>query len=229
MKNIFFLLSIGLFISGCYPVGMINVNDVVNSQNRNPSTNLNHQYQGTSNANTDSAFSLVDRKIEFEFASIVKDSLADVLIMLTSGYNEGEIVDHMIIHLNDGSEIIGKYTSQSSREYVENYSYNTSIPVTRTKTINDPGGTDIVVQPDGTHQHVHRPASSKMVTVNETDTQTNYGEKSQLFNTGTIELNQENILAIKTSGIKRFEILLENCEVDIKLSSRNNKAIIARL
>ncbi len=191
-------------------------------------TDLNriyHYYKANSNANSKSAFSPIDRKVEFEYFVEHKDSLANVHIMMTSGFNEGGLKELLFIELKNKEQIKIPTGESTIREYVESKTYNYTTPTTSTRTINDPGGVDVQVQPDGTHKHVNRPASSKTVTVTENQTNSGQTDKSQLFNTTTIKLDKYIIGRIKAHGISYFQFQFEHTEIMIKVNQSQSREL----
>lgn len=188
-----------------------------------------HKYLGESNANALSAFKLINRKIEFEYLDIEPDSSALVLIMLTSGLNEGSLKSDIEVILNNGEILLLELANISSNDYVESYNYNTSAPVTKMKTITDPGGIDLVNQPDGTVKHVTRLASTKTVNVTEQQVTNHSGSKTQIFNKAHLRWTKEHITAIKRHGINKFVINFEYASLEISPRKSQNKELKKRL
>mgnify|MGYP003616381262 FL=1 len=186
-SNILLNLGIIVLLSSCN----FNAYNTIEKRNVMPENSLIQSYKGESTASSGSEFGVINRKIEFEYKKNKTDTTIEIVIRVTSGYNEGEILKQIeILTENNGLKMLIP-DQILSREYVEEYRYSTTNPITRQKFINDPGGIDVVVQPDGTYKHVHRAASTKIV--NETENQTNNhsGTKSQIFNELKIILNQE--------------------------------------
>ena len=180
---------------------------------------LAHKYNSTSTSNSKSRFGPVNRIVEFEYNIIAQDSIVEILMMATSGFNEGEITDHILVHLENKETLKVDYDSRTNREYVGSYSNSYTTPVSNTQTITDPGGVDFVTQPDGTVKHVHRSASIKYVNSTEQVTQSNHGSKSQIFNSGKLQFRKSDIDRIKLSGVERFELVLQNSNLILKLTS----------
>jgi len=184
---------------------------------KKPHQILFHHYSGSSNVSPNSSFKLLKRIIEFDFQTVQEDSLILVKINCTSGFDEGQITGKLfVVFENDEVEEIN-LEEITVREYVEQLNYNTTTPVIDTKVINDPGGVDIVVQPDGTHKQVHRAPSSKTVTVTENVTQTNTHLKSQIFNSGQTYFDERLSEKIKELGIRNFEIEMKNARLKVQL------------
>ncbi len=184
-----------------------------------------HYYKASSNANVKSAFSAIDRKVEFEYFVEHKDSLAKVHVMMTSGFNEGNLEELLFIELKNREQIKIPIKGSTTREYVESKTYSYTTPTTSTRTINDPGGVDVKVQPDGTHTHVPRPASSRTVTVTENETKSGKTDKSQLFNTTTLELDKNTISRIKEHGISYFQFQFEHAQIIIKVNASQSREL----
>ena len=195
------------------------------SNTETSSAALYHSYSSKSDANKKSRYKQINRNIEFEYVDIEPDSMAKVILMFNSGLNEGTLEDKLFIHLKNGDELALELASSNSNEYVESYSYNSSVPVTQTKTINDPGGIDLQVQADGTHKQVIRPASSKTVQVTENQNRNHAGSKTQLFNKGRLFLNADHIQQIKTHGIAKFTVYLEDAILDIFPNTSHNNQL----
>lgn len=185
---------------------------------RNSDNNLYHRYEARSSVNPESDFAVQNRKIEFDYDRIAEDSIMEIGVMLTTGYNEGELLPQIELILKN-DEILGlTLDNVITRDYVEHYSYNTSTPVTRFQTVNDPGGVDVVVQPDGTHKHVHRAPSTKTISVNDTETAIHSGSKSQIFNQSKLRLEKRYLELIRNSQIVGFKLYLQNGSLDIRLT-----------
>lgn len=174
------------------------------------SPKLFHQYNAVSTANAKSQFRPLNRLIEFDYKILERDSLVEVMMMLTSGFNEGEIMDHLVIHLQNEESIKVSFETTESREYVETYSYNYTQPVNNTQTVTDFGGTDIVTKADGTVEFVNRPTTTKTVNTTDQVTRNSQGGKSQLFNSAKMQLKKEDITSIKLNGVKSFEVSFQN-------------------
>jgi hypothetical protein len=174
------------------------------------SPKLFHQYNAVSTANAKSQFRPLNRVVEFDYNILERDSLVEVMMMLTSGFNEGEILDHLITHLQNEESIKVNFETQESREYVETYSHNYTQPVNRTQTVTDFGGTDVVTKADGTVEHVQRPMTTKTVNTTEQVAHNSQGGKSQLFNSAKMQLKKDDIASIKINGVDSFEVSLQN-------------------
>lgn len=220
IKTLLFL-GIALLFTACYPLN----NTYRNGAMSQSDDSLFHRYSGKSTVNASSSFGVHSRQIEFEYTILEADSLINLAIMLTSGYNEGELTEPLLVELNNEQQIQLPINSMVSREYVDSYNYNTTRPVAQTKVINDPGGTDVVIQADGTHKHVHRPASTKMVNVTENQVVSNTSSKSQIFNQGTVQLTKQELEAIKTHGIKNFVLQLKQAHLKVMPSSTQKQAL----
>ena len=173
-------------------------------------------YNSQSTMSPKSQFGPINRRVEIEYNILEKDSIIEVLVMTATGFNEGELADHLLIRLQNGESLNVPYTEQNHREYVESYSYNYTQPVYNTQTVTDPGGTDIVTQADGTVKHVHRAASTKVVNSTEQVTRTNQGGKSKLFNNAKAKLNKEDIQKIKSHQIESMKLVLQNANLILK-------------
>lgn len=193
------------------------------------SPKLFHRYNAVSTAPANSRFRPLNRVIEFNYDIVERDSILEVRMMLTSGFNEGEILDHVVINLQNEETIKANFTNQESREYVETYSYNYTKPVSNTQTVTDPGGIDIVTKADGTIEHVHRPISTKTVNTTEQVAHTNQGGKSQLFNSGTVQLKKDDIARIKLNGVENFEVLFQNASLILTPTKRQAREMSSYL
>ena len=174
------------------------------------SPKLFHQYNAVSTANAKSQFRPLNRVIEFDYKILERDSLVEVMMMLTSGFNEGEILDHLVIHLQNEESIKVNFETTESREYVETYSYNYTQPVNNTQTVTDIGGTDVVTKADGTVEFVNRPTTTKIVNTTQQVTRNSQGGKSQLFNSAKMRLKKEDIAIMKLNGVESFEVSFQN-------------------
>jgi len=206
-----FLIIVILTITSCN----YSTYSMVESTNEILESSLIHKYAGESSANEKSDFALKNRKIEFEYIKNKIDSSTQVIVRITSGYNEGELLNKMqIISKGNQKEKIST-DSIISRDYIEEYSYTISTPITKQKTINDPGGVDVVVQADGTHKHVHRAPSTKIVNVTENQTNKHSGAKSQIFNEMKIYFEKNKTVRLK--DVIGYVLFFQNCQIRIEL------------
>lgn len=217
MKNLFVFLCLAFFLPSC---------SIIRSFGPNAERMLYHSYKGVSTANKSSKFRLMKRTIEFEYEAIKKDSLGFVTIMITSGFNEGQLTDQLAIVLKNGTELDLKAYDLSFRDYVEGSSTSSSTPIHNTKTITDPGGSKTVVLADGTHQQQLVPPTTKTVTEVNQQTSTSQVSKSQIFNKGKIKLNEELIKQIKKHGIDAVRLELQDCEILVNLSNGESRQVI---
>lgn len=195
------------------------------------SPKLFHKYNLSSTANQNSQFRPLNRVVEFDYNIVERDSIVDVMMMLTSGFNEGEILDHLVINLQNEQTISVIYKTKESREYVETYSHNYTQPVYNTQTVTDPGGVDVVTKADGTFEHVHRPATTKTVNTTEQVAHTNQGSKSQLFNSAKMQLKKDDIALIKLHGVESFEVFFQNSSLILtpnKLQAREINSYLSQ-
>jgi hypothetical protein len=183
----------------------------VRNQNSARSYSLIQKYKNKSNANGSSLFGVENRKLEFEYFSDSKDSTSQLIIRVTSGYNEGEILSkiHLLSNSNELITIIPEDVLK--REYVEEYNYSVSTPTTKLKTVHDPGGVDVVIQPDGTHEHVHRAASTKTVNVSESKIENQTGANSQIYNEMKFILKNKDRQAFK--DMKKCKLFFQHAEI----------------
>ncbi len=207
------LLIIIVFQLSCNLTNSYTIFDLAPDPNFNQG--LFHKYSGESSVNSNSNFGVVNRKIEFEYRIIEVDSIVDVNIMLTTGFNEGELLEGIELFFENGVILSLKTSKVISREYSENYSYSTSTPVTKHKTITDPGGVDIVVQEDGTHKHVHRPGSTKTVNVTENETNNHSESKSQIFNQIKFKFQKADLEILRSIPFYQYKLNFQNGHIFI--------------
>ena len=204
MRNLITLFICSLLLISC------KVTKVYESPFVEFSPKLFHRYNAVSTAHPNSQFRPINRGIEFNYNMLERDSIVEVLMMLTSGFNEGEILDHLIIHLQNEESIKVDFETTESREYVETYSYNYTQPVNNSQTVTEFGGIDVVTKADGTVEHVHRPATTKTVNTTEQVAHNSQGGKSQLFNSAKMQLEKDDIANIKSNGVENFEVFFQN-------------------
>ena len=204
MKTYLTLLFAAMLLASC------TVTKVYEGGHSEYSPKLFHVYNSHSTTSPKSQFGPINRRVEIEYNILERDSLVEVMMMLTSGFNEGEILDHLVIHLQNEESIKVNFETKESREYVETYSYNYTQPVNRTQTVTDFGGTDVVTKADGTVEHVQRPMTTKTVNTTEQVAHNSQGGKSQLFNSAKMQLKKEDIASIKMNGVDSFEVPFQN-------------------
>lgn len=215
MKLLIQFSVILLMLTGC-----IAISDTANldskSSNISPKDErLFHEYETASSENSDSKFAVKSRTVELEYKNVLDDTLVSVKGMMTTGFNEGEILNQLEIVKTNGDVIKVTLQDIASREYVNEYSYNTTTPTTTTQQVFDPGGTSVVVQSDGTHKTVTTPAKYNTVT-NTTNITTNHtGARSQLFNEFKFDMGVTILDTLRNDFIDYYLIKTVEGEVEI--------------
>ena len=226
MKKTLINLLIASTIVSCNVQYMPNYD---NSSYSKTNKKLFHRYKSISTASSESEFNVKKRKVEFEYGILNQDSTIDLTISITTGFNEGEMKGVLSIMLEGNNTIKLNSIDLETKEYVETYNYSSSLPINKTKIINDPGGIDIVIQPDGTHKHVHRPASSKVVNVTEAQVENVQKSQSQIFNRAEFILSKTDLKMLSLYKIQTFEIKLKHETLKIHPNYFQQNQILYRL
>lgn len=164
-----------------------------------------HQYKILeSNSNANSIYAPLVRKIEFEYT--VQNEGLVITVIATTGLNESTLLDKLGMGLKDDTVLDLQTLNSEHFRYVEELNYSSTVPMSKTKAINDPGGTDVIHNVDGTVSHVYRPPSTRYEHYTENQTTNHNYLKTQYFNKMEFLLSMDDLKSFQGVEINEFEI-----------------------
>jgi hypothetical protein len=169
-------------------------------------------------------FSLTSRKTEFEFQrseTAVDSQYIQVIVRITSGFDEGKLANRLML-VTDDEMIPLKFTDVLHKEYV--YEENREISSTKeeSKWVTSPGGIDVVVRQDGTHEHVVRQSNSHYEYSTVPDQKRVQIRESQYYNQGKLYINTLLAAKIFTSKKLSFKLYFDESAVLLKTTPNHN-------
>ncbi len=185
---------------------------------------LTQNYQKFKDYHDKSIFKVKTREAEFDYDFDPKNTSLILTQRITTGYDEGELLPKMILILADASfHLEGR--ESVSRNYIKTQSKANYVPSSRTETITEPGSVEIVTKADGTTEHVHRPATSKTVTINESKLQQSDSSEWQIFNSVRYSIDKESLSLLTGSPSIIFRVYAQNDSLDIFPNARQVAAL----
>lgn len=164
------------------------------------------------------AFSLLDRKVDFEFKKPSGDSAflkTIVKIRVTSGLDEGRLIDKAAIRINNEVVLLrlGKVATRESilekKEDIPNSRY-------KFQTTTIPASTEVVVKSDGTHKLVEHPSSTRQDFVKVLDYESVETKERSYYNQAEAILDQATIAKIILGQKVEIALYFEDNIVTLK-------------
>jgi hypothetical protein len=169
-------------------------------------------------------FSLTNRKIEFEYQkpeTIIDSQYIQVIVRITSGFDEGKLANRLMLITDDEMTPLN-FTDVLHKEYVYEENRETSSTKGEYQWVTSPGGVEVVIRQDGTHEHVIKQSSSQYQYTTVPDEERVHIRESQYYNQGKLSINTLLAAKIFTSKKIAFKLYFDESAVLLKTTPNHN-------